>query len=110
VLPQAVTSRLAGRLADTVGPTIPIVVGMAAMAAAMLGVSFAAEAHSYVATIPAMFAFGVGVALVVTPTRVAAQGAVGEEHQGVVAGIMSTFNRVGAVLGVALVGALIEVL
>jgi EmrB/QacA subfamily drug resistance transporter len=107
VLPQAATARLAGRLADTSGPAIPIVAGMATMAIAMVGVSYGAEHHSYLAMIPPMVAFGIGIALVVTPTRVAAQAAVGEEHQGVVAGVMSTFNRLGAVLGVALVGALI---
>jgi EmrB/QacA subfamily drug resistance transporter len=107
VLPQAATARLAGRLADTVGPAIPIVAGMATMAVAMVGVSYGAEHHSYLTMIAPMVAFGIGIALVVTPTRVAAQAAVGEEHQGVVAGVMSTFNRVGAVLGVALIGALI---
>jgi EmrB/QacA subfamily drug resistance transporter len=110
VLPQAVTARLAGRLADTVGPAIPIIAGMATMAIAMAWVSYGAEHHSYLTMIPPMVAFGIGIALVVTPTRVAAQAAVGEEHQGVVAGVMSTFNRVGAVLGVALVGALIVAL
>jgi len=107
VVPQAFTARVAGRLADNVGPTIPIVTGMGAMAVSMVWLSYAAEQHSYLATIPPMVAFGVGIAMVVTPTRLAAQSAVDEEHQGVVAGVMSTFNRVGAVLGVAVVGALI---
>ena len=110
VLPQVVTSRLAGRVADSVGPAVPIVVGMAILSLAMIGVSYAAEEQSYVAMIPAMVVFGIGISLVVTPTRVAAQAAVGEDHQGVVAGVMSTFNRVGAVLGVAVVGALIVAL
>jgi len=110
VLPQVVTSRLAGRVADSVGPAVPIVVGMAILSLAMIGVSYAAEEQSYVAMIPAMVVFGIGISLVVTPTRVAAQAAVGEDHQGVVAGVMSTFNRIGAVLGVAAVGALIVAL
>ena len=104
------TSRLAGRVADSVGPAVPIVVGMAILSLAMIGVSYAAEEQSYVAMIPAMVVFGIGISLVVTPTRVAAQAAVGEDHQGVVAGVMSTFNRIGAVLGVAAVGALIVAL
>jgi EmrB/QacA subfamily drug resistance transporter len=110
VLPQAVTARLAGKLADTVGPAIPIVAGMATMAVAMLWLSYGAEQHSYLMMIAPMLAFGIGIALVVTPTRVAAQAAVGEEHQGVVAGVMSTFNRLGAVLGIAVVGAVIVAL
>src|SRR5207253_4952094 len=65
VLPQAATARLAGRLADTMGPTIPIFVGMATMAAAMIGVSYGAEHRSYLAMVPAMVAFGIGIALVV---------------------------------------------
>jgi EmrB/QacA subfamily drug resistance transporter len=107
VLPQAATARLAGRAADNVGPAIPIVAGMATMAAALTWVSYASEQHSYLMMIPPMVAFGIGISLVVTPTRVAAQAAVDEEHQGLVAGVVSTFNRVGAVLGVALVGAFI---
>jgi EmrB/QacA subfamily drug resistance transporter len=106
VLPRLLLSRRAGRLADTVGPTLPIGVGMALIAATMAAVSVAAS-QSYLVMVFAFFAIGIGFALVDTPRRVAAQSSVAREYQGVVAGINSTMTRLGGTLGITILGSVL---
>jgi EmrB/QacA subfamily drug resistance transporter len=110
IIPQAFIARRAGRLADAIGPTVPIIAGMGTMALALVWISLVAEHRSYPAMVPALVAFGVGIALVDTPTRVAAQSAVGERHQGLASGLTSSFGRLGGTLGAGVVGALIVAL
>jgi MFS family permease len=107
VVPQVVVPRLAGHLADAIGPTVPVVVGMATIGAALAWVSFVAEQPRYLAMVPALVAFGIGIALVITPAKRAQQAAVAHEHRGLAEGVVSTINRIGSALGVAVIGAVI---
>lgn len=106
-LPGVFFERGVGRLADTVGPAIPMVAGLGALAISMVWVSAVAQGHDYLALLPPVILYGVGYTLVNIPARVLAQEAVAKEEQGGVAGLTATFRYLGRALGVASVGALI---
>lgn len=106
ILPQLLFARRVGRIADSVGPTVPVGVGMGVIAVTLAVVSVLAD-HGYVVMIFAFLSVGLGVALIDTPRRLAAQSAVASEYQGVVAGISSTVTRLGATLGITLLGTLL---
>lgn len=106
VVPQLFIARRAGQLADTIGPVLPITVGMSAVAVALVWLSLVAEGGSYFAIVPALTLFGAGVALVDTPIWHLTLG-VAEHHHGLSAGITSTLRRLGTTLGVAAAGAVI---
>jgi hypothetical protein len=63
--------------------------------------------HGYPVMIFAFLAVGAGAALVDTPRRLAAQSSVSGEYQGVVAGVSSTVTRLGATLGITVLGSLL---
>jgi EmrB/QacA subfamily drug resistance transporter len=106
LLPELLFARRAGHIADVVGPTVPIGIGMAVIAAATAAVSVLAD-RSYLVLVVAFAAVGLGVAMVDAPRRVAAQSSVSREYQGVVAGISSTTTRLGATFGIAVLGSVI---
>ena len=106
LVPELLFARRAGHIADVVGPTLPIGVGMAVIAAAMAAVSVLAD-RGYLVLVVAFAAVGLGVAMVDAPRRVAAQSSVARQYQGVVAGISSTTTRLGATFGIAVLGGVI---
>jgi hypothetical protein len=79
---------------------------MGVIAASLAAVSVLAG-HGYPVMIFAFVSVGVGVALVDTPRRLAAQSSVSRQYQGVVAGISSTVTRLGATLGIAVLGSVL---
>jgi EmrB/QacA subfamily drug resistance transporter len=107
LIPEALLARYVGRVADRTGPAITLTSGLALIALALGLISFLAQGHSYLALVAPLVIFGCGLALVVTPARLAAQTAVSQEHRSLVEGVFATINRLGAALGVAVIGALL---
>jgi EmrB/QacA subfamily drug resistance transporter len=98
-----VLSARAGRLAQRIGPRLPMTVGPLLAAAGLLLLSRVGPGSSYVTGIlPAVLVFGGGLALTVAPLTSAVMAAVEERHLGAGSGINNAVARVAGLLSVAL--------
>ena len=99
---------LSGRIVGTHGPRWPLVcagVGMTAGSAMLLGLS---ATTSYLHLVIAFAVFGAGFGLVNPPITNAAISGMPRAQAGVAAAFASTSRQVGAALGVAVIGAMIN--
>jgi EmrB/QacA subfamily drug resistance transporter len=99
----------AGRLYLRVGfkPTALIGSGLAALGAIALAAT--APLASVVLVAITCFVVGIGLGLVATPTMIAAQSSVGWSDRGVVTGASMFLRSIGSALGVAVFGAIANV-
>ncbi|MDH2415836.1 MFS transporter [Nocardioides sp. CER19] len=91
-----------GRLAQRIGPRIPMTVGPAVMAVGTLlmmrigpGVSYALD------VLPAVVVFGLGLAIMVAPLTATVLAAAPDEHAGIASGVNNAVARAGSLLAVA---------
>ncbi|MET0818081.1 MAG: MFS transporter, partial [Solirubrobacteraceae bacterium] len=99
---------LSGALVARVGPRWLMVAGIAAVAAAFAWLSAAGPGSGYVdAILPGVLLYGLGLGLAVTPLTAAVLAAVADPDLGEAAAINDAAARVGALVAVALVPALI---
>ncbi|CCH30581.1 DHA2 family efflux MFS transporter permease subunit [Actinosynnema sp. NPDC047251] len=100
---------LGGRLADRLGGRVPLVVGLSVYGLGVLGVAFlpGADASSGAFLAP-MAAVGVGMGLAIAPTTTEAMRGVAPEHTGAASGVLTTARQIGAALGAAVVGAVLQ--
>jgi EmrB/QacA subfamily drug resistance transporter len=101
-------SRRWGALADRIGPRIfmaagPLIggAGLALLARMDAQAGYAAE------VLPAVLVFGLGLSLTVAPLTAAVLGGVAEEHAGIASAINNATARVGGLLAVAAIGAVV---
>ena len=97
----------AGRLADRVGPRVPIVVGLSSVTAALLWLSRLHVGSTYLALLPGFALLGIGVGMTMSPMTTAAMYAIGAQKAGVGAGIVNMSRLVGGMLGIALTGIIV---
>jgi len=103
-----VAAPLSGRLVGSRGPRLPLVcagVGMIAGAAMLLGLT-TSTSYGYLIAAYAVFAAGFG--LVNPPITNAAVSGMPRSQAGVAAAFASTSRQIGASLGVAVIGALVN--
>jgi MFS family permease len=100
---------ISGRLADRIGPRIPMVTGLLLAASALFWQSFITTHTSYLFLLPAFVLMGLGMGLVMSPMSTAAMNAVVKTKAGVASGVLSMSRMVGGTFGVAVLGALIAV-
>ncbi|MDX6674178.1 MAG: hypothetical protein QOH11_1596 [Solirubrobacteraceae bacterium] len=98
---------LSGRLADRIGPRIPMVIGLLLASTALFWQSFITTHTSYLFLLPAFILMGLGMGLVMSPMSTAAMNAVVRTKAGVASGVLSMSRMVGGTFGVAALGALI---
>lgn len=105
-LPLVVLAPVSGRITARFGPRPPMTVGLLVAAAGVAGLAASSPDSGYVAPLPALLAWGVGLGLL-TPAVVAASvGAVEAGRAGLAAGVNNTARQAGGVIGVACFGAL----
>jgi EmrB/QacA subfamily drug resistance transporter len=106
---MVVAALLAGRWTVAVGPRWSIFTGCVLFGAGLLFTSFAISPHpSYLALAASLSLAGIGVGSTVVPATSAALSAVPPERSGMAASTTNTSREVGAVAGVAVLGALVD--
>lgn len=100
-------SPLAGRLADRVGPRVPMTIGPALAGTGLLLAAATAHGSSYWTSIfPSVLVFAVGLALTVAPLTTAVLSALGPGRAGIASGVNSAISRFGGLVAVAILPAL----
>ncbi|WP_404380349.1 DHA2 family efflux MFS transporter permease subunit [Knoellia locipacati] len=111
LLPLTVTivavGPLAGRLADRIGPRLPVTVGMLLLAAALFGLSRLSVDSNLGGLMPWFALAGLAIGLVTSPTTAAAMGSTDAADNGTTAAVFSTFQTTGLTLGIAIMGAIL---
>jgi EmrB/QacA subfamily drug resistance transporter len=93
----------AGRLAQRIGPRVPLAAGPLILAAGMLLMSRIRIGDSYAAAIlPAVAVFGLGLSLTVAPVTATVLAAANARHAGVASAINNAVARVAGLVAIAL--------
>jgi EmrB/QacA subfamily drug resistance transporter len=101
-LPMVIVAPLAGRWYDRVGGRTPLVAGFAILALSGLALMWAAYDRNFVALLPGLLLYGVGLAIVLTVNDPVSLDSVPDEHHGQVSGVSATAEQFGGALGIAL--------
>jgi hypothetical protein len=99
-------SAWAGRLAQRIGPRLPLTVGPVVAAGGLLLLLFAAPGRGYFTTVlPALVVFGLGLMLTVAPITATVLAAAPTGKAGLASAINNCVARSGSLLAVAIVPA-----
>jgi EmrB/QacA subfamily drug resistance transporter len=102
-------SLVAGRWTSTVGPRWSIFIGCLLFSAGLLATTFTlSPTPAYVPLAAALALTGIGVGTTVVPITSSALTAVPPERSGMAASATNTSREIGAVTGVAILGALVD--
>src|SRR5262249_41119421 len=104
-LSYMVTSQLSGRIANKLGPRVPMTAGMALMGLGLLVLALIPFNDSLVLIESGLFAMGCGLGLNVGPMNAVAVANVPAARSGTASGLINTARMIGATLGVAVLGA-----
>lgn len=107
-LAMVVVSPYAGRLAVRYGFRIVVTTGLALAGPGLLALGFVQADTAYAHVWWRLAVTGVGFALTMSPLTGAAIQSVGTHESGLASGVISTTRQIGAVLGVAVLGAVVR--
>jgi predicted MFS family arabinose efflux permease len=97
-------SARAGRLADRIGPRLPMTIGPLGIALGLALVSRVQADASYVGRVlPGLVTFGLGLSLTVAPLTATVLAAVATGHAGVASGVNNAIARGAGLLAVAVI-------
>lgn len=102
-----IAAPLAGAVADKIGPKVPTVAGMLALAVGLLTLARLGIGHSPTVTLAALAVIGVGAGLTTTPITAAALSSLPKDRGGEAAAIITTSRMIGLAVGIAGMGALV---
>lgn len=103
-----VASRLAGRLAERIGPRLPLTVGPIVTGAGFVVMSRIDPSASYwTGVLPGIAIVALGMAGAVAPLTTAVLSSVDDRHTGTASGFNSAIARTGGLIATALAGAVI---
>jgi EmrB/QacA subfamily drug resistance transporter len=106
---MVVASLLTGRWVAVWGPRIPMATGCLLAGIGILLTDANISPHAGIGQIGwTMFIAGVGVGMAMVPVTSAALGSVPGEHSGMAASTTNTFRELGAVVGVAVLGSIVN--
>ncbi len=102
-------SALTGRWVARAGPRLPAALGCLLAGAGMLAADVVLRGHIDFAALTAVLALaGLGYGVAIVPVTTVALGVVPAEHSGMAAGATTTSRELGAVVGVAVLGSLVN--
>lgn len=100
------SSRYMGRLAERIGPRMPLALGALTTGAGFAILGFLDPSASYwVSAFPGMVVIALGMAGAVAPLTTAVLSSVDSEHTGTASGFNSAISRTGGLIATALAGA-----
>jgi EmrB/QacA subfamily drug resistance transporter len=103
-----IAAPVGGKLADRIGPRLPLSVGMVVWGLSLFCVAAVLEVHtSFWYFLPWLILGGFGFGLVLPPCTAAVLRAVPTDKAGVASGLLQALRQVGGALGVAIMGAII---
>ena len=112
LLPEAalliVAATASGRIMARTGPRTPMLSGLVLGGAGLLGLDVAAAHTSYVLLVVPMAAAGFGMALTMPAATAAVIEAAPADRGGISSGVINAARQAGGVLGVALLGSLVQ--
>src|SRR5262249_55251512 len=98
-------AQLSGRIANKLGPRVPMTAGMGLMGLGLLVLALIPLNDSLVLIESGLFAMGCGLGLNVGPLNAVAVANVPAARSGTASGLINTARMIGATLGVAVLGA-----
>src|SRR3954452_3110172 len=98
---------ISGRLADRIGPRIPMTAGLLFVSGSLWWQSTIGVDTTYGHLLGAFVLMGLGMGMIMSPMSTAAMNAVDMTKAGVASGVLSMSRMVGGTFGVAAMGALI---
>ena len=104
-IPLMLFSPLSGNLADKRGARFPIAMGFICLICCFLWFAYFLRYQNIPLLFPALFAFGTGISMVMTPVGSVTLGSVPPTKTGVATGMYNTLRFTGATIGVAVLGA-----
>jgi EmrB/QacA subfamily drug resistance transporter len=99
---------LAGRITARFGPRLPIAVGALLAGVALLLLTRLEPSTAYSDLWWNYALFGVGIGLTLSPITAAVFASVPPQRAGLASGVVTTSRQIGSVLGIAVLGALVE--
>ena len=102
-----VAGPVSGRLADRIGPRIPLVIGLLFVTASLAWQSRIEVDTSFAFLVTPFILLGLGMGFTMSPMSTAAMNAVDRTKAGVASGTLSMTRMVGGTFGVAALGALV---
>ncbi|WP_420422650.1 DHA2 family efflux MFS transporter permease subunit [Simkania sp.] len=105
-IPLIIVAPLSGTINDHFGPRLPIVIGFSLAIFCFLWFFLFSRSHDIHLLVPALLAFGSGIAFVMTPASTTTLGSVPKNKTGVATGMYNMIRFTGATIGVAILGAL----
>jgi EmrB/QacA subfamily drug resistance transporter len=98
-----------GALAGRIGPRLVMGIGPLVGAVGLLGMIRVDVGADYIATVlPALLAFGLGLAMTVAPLTTTVLDSVEERRAGIASGVNNAVSRVAGVLAIAVLGAVVS--
>jgi MFS family permease len=104
----AVVAPIAGRLADRLGPALPMSSGLAVLAVAMFMFAGISPSTTYSGLLVPFVLMGIGIAMVMSPMSTAAMNSVSVQKAGGASGVLQMSRMIGASVGVAATGAIFQ--
>jgi EmrB/QacA subfamily drug resistance transporter len=105
---MTIMAPIAGKLADRIGPRVPITVGLVLFGVSLIGLSIQIDATVRIwTTFPLLVLGGVGFGLILPPATTTVVSSVAPEKSGVASGMMQAMRQLGGALGIAIAGAIV---
>jgi MFS family permease len=105
-VPMVLLAPLAGRWYDRAGGRPPLVAGFAVLAVSGLALAWGVGEGDYLAVLPGLLLYGIGLALVLTTNDPVSVDTVPESEHGQASGVSATAEQGGGAIGIALLYAL----
>ncbi|WP_246450536.1 MFS transporter [Sphingomonas rhizophila] len=101
-------SPIMGKLAERIGPRLPLTIGPGIVAAGMiLAIRIGQDQSFWSHVFPAVTLMALGMAILVAPLTASVLGSVEEQQTGMASGFNSALSRTGGLIAVALLGAVL---
>ncbi|QBD75732.1 DHA2 family efflux MFS transporter permease subunit [Ktedonosporobacter rubrisoli] len=105
----AISSALSGKVTARTGPRLPMVIGLCIGGFGFWLMMLINSNTAYLLLCPMLIAIGFGISFTMPAMTTAVVSSVPRERSGIASAVLNTSRQVGEVLGVALLGSLIDV-